>query len=156
MLAQWCTQCGARPGFAAPAEICRICICRSGRLPDWAYARRRRRRALPDDSNPRCRERYREHGLCERYGRRRDRADRKKCARCRKIEAAATLRWRRKHPGRDTGNGKYQRELRERRATAGRCPRCGGERDTDRKHCATCRAATRASSAAHRARRAAE
>ena len=146
----WCTRCGARPGIAGPEWICRICIARADRLPDAAI-RNAARRPLPAGT-PRARDRYRLAGLCVQCGRRRDRADRLTCRRCRRRLADATLRYRKRHGERTAAERRaHRRYLAERRArwtAAGLCPECGADRDRDdRKLCARCgrRAAERRS-----------
>lgn len=155
----WCTRCGARPGIAGPAWICRICIARPERLPDYASVYNPRRLPLPPGT-PGARERYRAVGLCN-CGRRRDRADRVNCKRCRRRLADTTQRYRLAHPGvlatGQQAHRDYLAERRQRRTAAGRCPECGGERDrpADRKLCARCRRRAADSTAAYRTRRAA-
>ena len=120
----WCSRCGARPGVAGPAWICRVCIARSDRLPDHAcIVRNDGRRPLPPGT-PGARERYRAAGLCHGCGADRDRTDRKHCARCRRPRGAGTT----------------ARGARTRYRAAGLCVHCGADRDrTDRLCCARCR-----------------
>ena len=153
----WCTRCGARPGIAGPAWICRVCVARADRLPD-APIRNAARRPLPAGT-PRARDRYRAAGLC-RCGRRRDRADRLSCKRCRRRLADATKRYQDRHGDRtETERQEHRAYLAERRArwtAAGLCPECGGERErADRKLCVRCRRRAADRTAAYRTRRAA-
>ena len=154
---QWCTSCGARPGLAGPAWLCRICVSRPDRLPDHAFLRNPGRRPLPAGT-PRARDRYAAAGLCRQCGRRRDRTDRLACRRCRRRLADATNRHRAAHPLAGAELEAHREDVRERRRrylAAGRCAECGRARDRpDRKTCARCRQRAADATAAHRARRA--
>ena len=136
----WCRRCGARPGIAGPAWLCRVCVARSDRLPDHALVRNDGRRPLAAGT-PRARERYRAAGLCANCGRDRDRPDRKNCARCRRRLADASNRYRDAHPRIERQPHRdYLTARRRKRIAAGLCTECGGERDRDdRKLCARCR-----------------
>ena len=115
----WCTRCGARPGIAGPAWICRVCVAGG---PHKRIVMNPGRRPLPAGT-PRARARYRAAGLCHGCGRDRDRADRKHCARCRRPRGAGMARG-----------------ARTRYREAGLCVQCGADRDrTDRLCCARCR-----------------
>ena len=85
------------PGIAGPSWLCRVCVARPGRLPDWAIVRNESRRPLPAGT-ARARERYRAAGLCFTCGRGRDRPDRRNCKRCRRRLADASARYRAAHP----------------------------------------------------------
>ena len=133
----WCTQCGARPGLAAPAWICRVCVAGG-----------------PHKQRRRARERYRAAGLCARCGRERDRQDRRNCARCRRREADAQTRYRTTHPTDRERLYADARERRRRRIAVGLCAECTRERDReDRKLCARCRHRAADKQRAHRKRR---
>ena len=151
----WCTQCGGRPGIAAPAWICRICVARPSRLADHAVFRNPGRRPLPSGT-ARARARYRAAGRCVQCGRRRDRADRLACRKCRRRLADAQNRHRRAHPRTGAALEAHRQDVRERRRrylAAGQCANCGGARDRDdRKLCARCRRRAAERTAAHRQR----
>ena len=134
----WCSRCGARRALLG-GVICRICIARPGRLPDHA-------------NRPRARTRYRAAGLC-RCGGERDRADRLACARCRRLQAEATLRYRAAHPPDRARLYADVHARRQRRLAAGLCADCGGPRDrADRKLCERCRRLAATATRAYRAR----
>ena len=152
----WCTRCGARPGIAGPAWICRICIARPERLPDYASVYNPRRLPLPPGT-PGARERYRAVGLCN-CGRRRDRPDRVNCKRCRPRLAKTAQRYRESHPevvaAVQAAHRGWIAERRQRWTAAGQCPECGRDRDRpDRKLCARCRRYAADKQRAHRMRR---
>ena len=90
----WCPRCGARPGIAGPAWICRVCVAGG---PHKRIVRNDGRRPLPAGT-ARARVRYRAAGLCVQCGRDRDRDDRLCCARCRRRLADASNRYRDAHP----------------------------------------------------------
>ena len=145
----WCTRCGARPGIAGPAWICRVCVAGG---PHKRIVMNPGRRPLPPGT-PRARDRYRAAGLCVQCGRRRDLVNRLSCERCRQIQNAAQDRYRSKHP-RGEAHLEDVRQRRRRYIAAGRCPECGGERDRpDRKLCARCRRLAADNQRAHRERR---
>ena len=150
----WCSRCGARPGVAGPAWICRVCIARSDRLPDHALVHNDGRRPLPAGT-PRARARYRDHGLCVQCGRIRDRADRQCCARCRRRLKDASNRYRDAHPQAERQPHRdYLTARRRKWIAAGLCTECGGERDrADRKLCARCRRLSARNQQAYRRRR---
>ena len=156
---RWCTGCGGRPGISGPWWLCRICVCRSSRFPDHAIPLTTlpfnpERRALPYGT-PLARERYRAAGLCVACGRRRDRADRLACKRCRQRLADASNRYRDRHPRAERQQHRdYLAARRARWRAAGLCPECGGDRDrTDRRLCARCRRRAADKQRAYRRRR---
>ena len=129
----WCTGCGARPGIAGPAWIGRICVARSSRLADRATVRNTSRGPLPAGI-PRARDSYRVAGLCVQCGRRRDRADRLTCKRCRRRMADATARHRTAHPPDRERLNADARERRRQRIAAGRCAADANGTEPDSAH----------------------
>ena len=111
----FCTRCGARPGIAGPAWICRVCVAGG---PHKRIVMNPSRRPLPPGT-PGARERYCAAGLCHSCGRDRDRADRKHCARCRRPRGAGMARG-----------------ARTRYREAGLCVQCGADRDPAPTGCA--------------------
>ena len=133
----WCPRCGARPGIAGPAWICRVCVAGG---PHKRIVRNDGRRPL-SAGTARARVRYRAAGLCVQCGRDRDRDDRLCCARCRRRLADASNRYRDAHPRTERQPHRDCLTARPRkRIAAGLCTECGGERDRDdRKSCVRCR-----------------
>ena len=133
----WCTRCGARPGIAGPAWICRVCVAGG---PHKRIVRNDGRRPLPAGT-PLARRRYRAAGLCVQCGDDRDRTDRQCCARCRRRLADASNRYRDAHPQVERQPHRdYLTARRRKRIAAGLCTECGGDRDrAGRKLCARCR-----------------
>ena len=83
--ARWCTLCGARPGIAGPAWICRVCVARPPAPPDLADV------PLPDvvvAPRPNDRNARRERGACIGCGQPLDDPPFVKCVDCRQHAAA--------------------------------------------------------------------
>ena len=137
--ARRCSASGTAParGCKAGDWLCRLCVARPGRLPDHA-------------NQPRAPDHYRAAGLC-RYGGERDRADRRACRRCRRLQADATAPWQAAHPPDPPRLYADARARRRQRIAAGLCAECSGERDRpDGKLCRRSRRIAAVKSRTHR------